>query len=111
MQTEWQTGKTLIRLLPAAVWSGSTLFTPTCLSENLGSLQYLFVSSQQLVYFLVQFIFTIFYKWEQNAMKFSTTFLINEAKMTHENLLIIPYQLTKFQASSSNSFWYFADKF
>ena len=40
MQMELQTELTSIRLLWGAVWSGSALFAQTCLSENLGSLQY-----------------------------------------------------------------------
>ena len=34
MQTDWQTFKTLVLKKSLSVWSGSTLFAQTCLSEN-----------------------------------------------------------------------------
>ena len=43
LHTEWQTVKTLIRLL-GVVWSGSTLFVQAYLSKNFGSLRYILIS-------------------------------------------------------------------
>ena len=81
----------LIRLLLEAVWSGSTLFAQSCLSENLGSIG---VGSNEVLKVLEFFHVLKQLMSEKHSIRFYTSYtykLYDNKWPTNYNLNAIPF--------------------